>query len=154
MAALAQPMLQLWKTFMDEADPGHKKIETWLKMNVRTERILKENAVCFAICPGDYPNFTKWSFAMAQLHRSLGQHYAEEGVALFSDTPKLHSWLPTVLNSSFCNPRLAWCFRQEDYMAVQKTLAKSPCKGLKGPQVTVKILQKVGAGMHLQLKRW
>lgn len=150
IAALAEPMLELWQTFMDTTDPGHRQIKTWLKMNVLTEQILKDNAENLAISPADYPNFKTWSFAMAQLHRTLAQHYADETVTLFSEIPKLHSWLHTVLNSNFCNPRLTWCFRQEDYMAVQRTLAKSSCKGLKGPQVTAKICSKVRVGMHLQ----
>ena len=88
IAALAEPMLELWQAFMDTADPGHRQIKAWLKMNVLTERILKDNADNLAISPVDYPNFKKWSFAMAQLHRSLAQHYAGEEVTLFSEIPK------------------------------------------------------------------
>ena len=150
IAALAEPMLELWQAFMDTADPGHRQIKAWLKMNVLPERILKGNADNLAISPVDYPNFKKWSFAMAQLHRSLAQHYAGEEVTLFSEIPKLHSWLHTVLNSNFCNPRLTGCFRQGDYMSVQRTLAKSSCRGLRGPQVTAKICTKVRVAMHLQ----
>ena len=44
VAALAEPMLDLWQSFMDPADPAHKQIKTWLKMNVLTGKILKNNA--------------------------------------------------------------------------------------------------------------
>ena len=151
VAALAEPMLDLWQSFMDPADPAHKQIKTWLKMNVLTEKILKNNADNLAVCEQDYSNFKRWSFAMAQVHLSLEQHYGEEDTKLFSAIPKLHSWLHSVLSSNFCNPRLSWCFRQEDYMAVQRTLAKASCKGLRGPQVTAKIVAKVRVAMHIHL---
>ena len=149
VAALAEPMLELWQNFMDPADLAHRQIKTWLKMNVLTEKLLKDNAEYLAVCDEDYPNFKKWSFAMAQLHLSLEQNYAGEETTLFSGIPKIHSWLHTVLHSNFCNPRLTWCFRQEDYMAVQRTLARSSCKGLRGPQVAAKIATKVRVAMHI-----
>lgn len=37
-------------------------------------------------------------------------------------------------------------------MAIQRTLTKSCCKGLKGPQVTGKIINKVRVAMHILLK--
>lgn len=37
-------------------------------------------------------------------------------------------------------------------MAIQRTLAKSCCKGLKGPQVTGKIINKVRVAMHIHLQ--
>ena len=104
VAALAEPVLELWQTFMDPADPGHKQIKTWLKMNVLTKKILKDNAENLAVCSADYPSFKKWSFAMAQLHLSLEQHYAEEETTLFAGIPKIHSWLHTVLSSHFATP--------------------------------------------------
>ena len=42
VASLAVPMFHLWVENMDAANPVHKKIKTWLKMNMLTEKILKK----------------------------------------------------------------------------------------------------------------
>ena len=151
MASLAIPMFHLWADNMDGGNILHKKIKTWLKMNMLTEQILKENAEGLALESECCSKFKTMSFAMAQLHRDLAQSYMDEEVTLFSDIPKIHTWLHSVLSSHVLSPRLTWCFRQEDYMSVQRTLAKSCCKGLKGPQVTAKIMSKVRLAMHIHL---
>lgn len=152
VASLAEPMLGLWESSMDPEVLAHRQIKAWLKMNVLTEKLLKANEQELALGPEDYSNFKTWSFAMAQLHLGLCNNFAGEGVALFAGIRKIHTWLHCVLSSNVLNPRLTWCFRQEDYMAVQRTLAKSCCKGLKGPQVTGKIINKVRVAMHIHLK--
>lgn len=151
VASLAVPMFHLWVENMDAANPLHKKIKTWLKMNMLTEKILKENAEVLALGPEASSKFKTMSFAMAQLHRDLAQSFLDEQVTLFSDIPKIHTWLHSVLASDVLSPRLSWCFRQEDYMSVQRTLARSCCRGLKGPQVTAKVISKVRIAMHLHL---
>ena len=97
-----------------------------------TEKLLKENAEVLALGPEAASKFKTMSFAMAQLHRDLAQRFLDAEVTLFSDIPKIHMWLHSVLASDVLSPRLSWCFRQEDYMSVQRTLARSCCKGLKG----------------------
>ena len=151
VASLAVPMFHLWVENMDAANPLHKKIKTWLKMNMLTEKNLKENAEVLALGPEASSKFKTMSFAMAQLHRDLAQSFLDEQVTLFSDIPKIHTWLHSVLASDVLSPRLSWCFRQEDYMSVQRTLARSCCRGLKGPQVTAKVISKVRIAMHLHL---
>ena len=151
VASLAVPMLELWQFYMDPEVLAHRHVKAWLKMNVLTEK-MKANEQELALGPEDYNNFKTWSFAMAQLHLSLSQQFADEEVTLFAGIPKIHTWLHSVHHSNVINPRLTWCFRQEDYMAIQRTLAKSCCKGLKGPQVTGKIINKVRVAMHIHLK--
>lgn len=151
VASLAIPMFHLWVEHMDLDNVLHKKIKTWLKLNMLTEQLFKENAEGLAFGSEDFSRFKTMSFAIAQLHRDLAQSHVDEEVTLFSDIPKIHTWLHSVLASDVLNPRLTWCFRQEDYMSVQRTLAKSCCKGLKGPQVTAKIISKVRIAMHIHL---
>lgn len=71
----------------------------------------------------------------------LAQHFKDEEKPLFQDIPKIHPVLHSALASGYINPRLTWCFRQEDNMNVHRTLAKSRCKGLQGPLVTAKLGQ-------------
>ena len=154
VASLAEPLFVLWGRHMDATNLLHKKIKTWLKLNMLTERILKENAQNLALEPDECQTFKSMSFAMAQLHRDLAQSFlGKEETTLFADIPKLHTWLHSVLASEYLNPRLTWCFRQEDYMGVQRCLARSSCRGLKGPQVTAKIISKVRVAMHIQLTK-
>ena len=65
--------------------------------------------------------------------------------------PKLHAFLHCALASSYLSPRLTCCFRQEDNMNVHRTLAQS--RGIRGPQVTAKMVAKMGIALHLQLDR-
>ena len=106
------------------------------------ERMLKDNQDQLALQRDDYLKFNQVSFAMAQIHRHVSQHFADEGLPLFSDIPKIHCWLHTVLASQFLNPRLTWCFRQEDNMNAHRTLAQSCCKGIRGPPVTTRMVTK------------
>ena len=92
-------------------------------------------------------------FGMAQLHSSLNIGYEENGAQLFAAIPKLHAFVHCALASSYLSPRLTWCFRQEDNMNVHRTLAQSCCRGIKGPQVTAKMVAKMRIALHLQLER-
>jgi len=151
--AFAEPMQFLWAKHSSPDVDVHRKIKTWLNLNVKVERILKDNQDQLALQGDDYLKFKGWSFAMAQIHRHLSQHFADEGLPLFSDIPKIHCWLHSVLASQFLNPRLTWCFRQEDNMNARRTLAQSCCRGIRGPQVTAKMVAKMRIALHLQLDK-
>ena len=97
--------------------------------------------------------FQKLCFAGAQLHMDLAQHFKDEEKPLFQDIPKIHPVLHSALASGYINPRLTWCFRQEDNMNVHRTLAKSRCKGLQGPLVTAKMVAKLRIALRLQLSK-
>ena len=77
------------------------------------ERMLKDNQDPLALQRDDYLKFNQMSFAMAQIHRHVSQHFADEGLPLFSDIPKIHCWLHSVLASQFLNPRLTWLQRHQ-----------------------------------------
>ena len=151
--AFAEPMQVLWAKHSSPDVDVHRKIKTWFNLNVKVERILKDNQDQLALQGDDYLEFKGWSFAMAKIHRHLSQHFADEGLPLFSDIPKIHCWLHSVLASQFLNPRLTWCFRQEDNMNVHRTLAQSRGRGIRGPQVTAKMVAKMRIALHLQLDK-
>ena len=153
VASLAESMLQLWTDKMNIADQQHKQIRTWLKLNVAVEKLIKDNEQELAFSQKDHSSLQTMCFEMAQLHRALKQSYADTGAKLFADIPKLHAWLHCALASSYLNPRLTWCFRQEDNMSVHRTLAQSCCRGIRGPQVTAKMVAKMRIALHLQLDK-
>ena len=55
---------------------------------------------------------------------------------------------PVFLQASSWIQRLTWCFRQEDNMSVRRTLAQSCCRGIRGPQVTAKMVAKMRIALH------
>ena len=80
--AFAEPMQFLWAKHSSPDVDVHRKIKTWLNLNVKVERILKDNQDQLALQGDDYLKFKGWSFAMAQIHRHLSQHFADEGLSL------------------------------------------------------------------------
>lgn len=148
---LALPLAELWEKYMNPHLAIHKKILTLLRLNVAMEKIMKENRSSLAFDAEDANNFKKCGFALAQIHRELTQHFAEEEQPLFQDIPKLHAMQHSILSCHVINPRLTWCFRQEDNMNIHRTLARSCAQGLKGPAVTTKIVAKMRIALHLQL---
>ena len=153
VAAIAEPMLLLWEENMDHSSFQHKQIRTWLKLNVAVEKLVKQNEDELAFSPADHSSLKTMCFGMAQLHRSLHQSYEENGAQLFAPIPKLHAFLHCALASSYLSPRLTWCFRQETNMSVHRTLAQSCCRGIRGPQVTAKMVAKMRIALHLQLDK-
>ena len=153
VAAIAEPMLSLWEEHMDDSLQQHKQVRTWLKLNVAVEKLIKQNEDEIAFSPADHSSLKKMCFGMAQLHRSLNVSYQENGAQLFAAIPKLHAFLHCALASSYLSPRLTWRFRQEDNMNVHGTLAQSCCRGIRGPQVTAKMVAKMRTALHLQLDK-
>lgn len=150
---IARPLLALWEKYMSPHLEIRKKIRTLLKINVAEEKLLSQNLEALAFNAEDSKDFQQLCFAAAQLHMDLAQHFKDEEKPLFQDIPKIHPVLHSALASGYLNPRLTWCFRQEDNMNVHRTLAKSCCKGLQGPLVTAKMVAKLRIAMHLQLSK-
>ena len=153
---VAAPLQALWAKHMNPHVETHRKIATLLKVNVAMDKLMKANQHSLAFPAADAAKFKSLGFAAAQLHRDLSQHFAQDeeiSQTLFSDIPKLHAMLHSVLSCDYLNPRLTWCFRQEDSMNLHRTLVRSCCRGLQGPQATVKMLAKLRIALHLQLTK-
>ena len=150
---LAAPLCALWQSKMNPHVEVHRKILTLLKTSVEMNSLLQANQHKLAFDPEEAERFKKCAFAGAQLHRDLSQHFAEEEKPLFADIPKIHANLHCALACPYLNPRLTWCFRQEDNMNVHRVLAKSCCKGIKGPQVTAKMVAKLRVAMHINFSQ-
>ena len=150
IAALGQPLLKLWLTFMNHNLDSHKKIKVLLQLNCAMEGIMKECQWDVAFAGEAATKFIQFSFSMCQIHRELGVHF--EG-KLFSELPKMHHLLHCSLQCKVLSPRLTWCFRGEDLQKVSRSLASSCAKGLQGPQVVTKMLAKLKVAWHLKLSK-
>ena len=146
---LAAPLCALWQSKMNPHVEVHRKILTLLKTSVEMNKLLQATQHKLAFDPEEAERFKKCAFAGAQIHRDLSQHFAEEEKPLFAAIPKIHATLHCAVASFYLNPRLTWCFRQEDSVNVRRVLAKSCCKGIKGPLVTAKMVAKLRVAMHI-----
>ena len=122
IAVLGQPLLCLWEHFMNSELEVHCKVQTFLKVNIAMERLMKEMQSELAFPEPQASQFKEFSFALCQLHLQLGSHFKEEGNALFASTPKMHMLLHSCLTCAQVNPRLTWCFRGEDLQKNQQEL--------------------------------
>ena len=153
IAALGQPLLALWEAHMNPGIEVHVKIRTLLRVNVAMEKMMKQHQDFLAFPAEEAAIFAKYCFSLCQLHLQLGQHFGEEGLALFPSLPKMHMLLHVCKLAHVLNPRLTWCFKGEDLQKIARTLAASSAKGLMGPQVTVKMAAKLRVAWHLRLQK-
>ena len=153
IAALGEPLLALWEAHMNPAIEVHAKIRTLLKINVAMERMMKQFQAFLAFPPEEAAAFTRYCFALCQIHLDLGKHFRDEELNLFPDLPKMHMLLHVCQLAHVINPRLTWCFRGEDLQKVARTLAASCARGLMGPQVTLKMVSKLRVAWHLRLQK-
>ena len=61
---------------------------------------------------------------MAQLRSELSIHFSERQEQLFSDIPKLHAVLHSVLAAHYMNPKLSWYFRQKRQHELEQNAGK------------------------------
>ena len=153
IAALAEPLLQLWQMYMNEELAVHQKIRTLLKLNVALEKMMKQFQGALAFPEAEGNLFIKYSFALCQLHLELGHHFKDEELPLFPSLPKMHMLLHACKLCKIINPRLTWCFRGEDLQKISRNLAASSARGLQGPKVCVKMAAKLRVAWHLRLNR-
>ena len=151
IAAFGRPLLALWEANMNPELEVHRKIRTLLKVNVAMEKIMEECKALLYFPPEQATVFVKYAFALCQLHLDLGQHFRENDMALFPSLPKMHMLLHTCKMCHVLNPRLTWCFRGEDLQKISRSLAASCARGLRGPQVCVKMASKLRVAWHLRL---
>lgn len=155
IAAFNKPLLALWCHHMQEDLAVHQQIRTYLRLNCKMEAMMKDLEHELAFPEPQAQTFKDCAFCMAQLHRSLHVHFSAEngsGSNLFADIPKIHMVLHAALQSGCLNPRLTWCYKGEDAMKIASTLAASCAKGLSGPQVSLKMVNKLRIAWHLRLK--
>ena len=153
IAAFGEPLLALWESHMNDGLELHRKIRTYLRLNIAMEKIMKECRAETAFPEPQASNFITYSFTMCNIQLELGKHFEEEGLKLFTPLPKQHMLLHCALLCRQLNPRHTWCFKGEDVQKISRSLASSSARGLRGPAVTVKMVSKLRAAWHLRLSK-
>ena len=148
---LGAALLALWEKYMRARLEVHRKIQVMLKLNVRLEQILYEQAGAFKFDEAAAREFRAAAFAMAQLHAELANHWRSEGYNLFDATTKTHCLLHIAMLAGCFNPRLGWCFGGEDMQQRVQLLAKSCVRGNTSTAATCKMSQHYRLGLHCLL---
>ena len=81
----------------------------------------------------------------------LREHFRIEGLPLFQLTAKSHQVMHSAALSHMLHPRLAWCYKSEDFMGKIRQLALSCARGRFGARVTQAMLQKWIIGYRLSI---
>ena len=70
---------------------------------------------------------------------------------MFHEVPKFH-WLQHIkLQSRFVNPRLSWCYADEDFMGIMKKMSMKCLAGTAATKVAAKIVERWVSGICVRL---
>ena len=87
------------------------------------------------------------------IYHDLNQWAADEGRSAFHVVHKFHTFLHTIQQAKYLNPKLNTCWRGEDYVGHLSKLAHSVSFGVKSTRITQKVALKYRILMHLLLTR-
>ncbi|CAK9014998.1 Uncharacterized protein SCF082_LOCUS12567 [Durusdinium trenchii] len=128
--ALARPLTVLFERRMNPASEVHRKILSMLKANCKMERLMAESATDLAFTPNDAKAFHQACCQMAHLNLHVWRHFAQEDVPpIFQVTSKMHMLQHLTENSGALNPRMTWCFSQEDFTGAVRHMAQDCAAG-------------------------
>ena len=128
--ALVRPLTVLFERHMNPASEVHRKILSMLKANCKMERLMAESATDLAFTPNDAKAFHQACCQMARLNLHVWRHFAQEDVPpIFQVTSKMHMLQHLTENSGALNPRMTWCYSQEDFMGVVRHMAQNCAAG-------------------------
>ncbi len=83
----------------------------------------------------------------------LAREAAERGLKLFHIIPKFHFWLHIAWLARFCNPKLAWCYSDEDFVGKIAQVAFSVSFG-RGPlRLSVALVRRYLVAIALRVHR-
>ena len=83
-----------------------------------------------AFTPNDAKAFHHACCQMAHLNLHVWRHFAQEDVPpIFQVTSKMHMLQHLTENSGALNPRMTWCYSQEDFMGVVRHMAQNCAAG-------------------------
>ncbi|CAK9015023.1 Uncharacterized protein SCF082_LOCUS12578 [Durusdinium trenchii] len=128
--ALARPLTVLFERRMNPASEVHRKILSTLKANCKMERLMAESATDLAFTPNDAKAFHQACCQMAHLNLHVWRHFAQEDVPpIFQVTSKMHMLQHLTENSGALNPRMTWCYSQEDFTGAVRHMAQDCAAG-------------------------
>ncbi|CAE7463162.1 unnamed protein product, partial [Symbiodinium sp. CCMP2592] len=130
---LALPMLHLWEKYMNGQLQLHRMILAMLKTNCTMELLLDEYRDEDFFPQAAANQFKAAAFQMAHLHGLVADHFHEQEDCpwLCHTTAKLHMVLHSALLAGTVNPRLVWCFANEDFMGITRKVAQNCVRGTK-----------------------
>jgi hypothetical protein len=149
--SLGPALLATWGHYMDQGNLQHRQVRTALRCSCTMDEVLDRNpAHAPALDAGDGAIFADAAWGYLQLFSALSVHYVQTGRKLFNVTIKAHFLGHLALRAAAgANPRTAWCFMGEDYMAKVRRLAQASCRGVSEARLSEKMLTKYRWAIHL-----
>jgi len=138
-------LMRVWAAKMNPLDEVHQRIHLVLETGMEMDAVLDRHVDEFRLPPAVAERFFKLCLSHAQTISSLANLH---GLKLFNVTMKVHYMIHIGHRSGHLNPRLAWCFLNEDFMKHNKTLAMACLKGNSTKQFSRKFASKMSLAMH------
>ena len=111
---LIHPLLALWKEFQNPELLLHKRIRWMLEANRFLEDMLTEYEQEVALPPAAARSFQDACSTMLSLYAQIAQHFASEGLDLFTLTSKAHMMQHIALLAPCISPRqVSWLLAVE-----------------------------------------
>lgn len=153
--ALGPALLAAWNHYMDMSNEQNKQVKVALQCSIAMDRVLDAHPPREPILSADgAATFVRASWTFLALFTALARHFVfDHGRKLFNVTIKAHMLAHLALRAAEgLNPRTAWCFMGEDYMAHMRRLAQSCARGTGETKLSLKMLAKYRWGLHFTLQ--
>ena len=147
-----QPLLHAFTKRMTSGNKQHRQIKLALEMSVKIEHIMDAYSSSYALPEPAAVEFREACYGFCGLVTLLGQHFHSSGTLLFNFTIKFHYLLHLGLLAKVINPRLAWCYKGEDFMHVNRRIIGACVRGTPNANVEAKAARKYLEGLHLKLR--
>jgi len=147
---LGPPLVEIWSNRMDGASPVHKQVRLALKASCAFDDVMDRSRHLNKLLAAEVLEIQKAVKAFLLCLTALGEHYHPRYIKLFNITIKCHYLAHIGLLAEYINPRLGWCYSQEDLMAKIKRLVSNCFRGTPPHLISAKNLAKYCLGMHLR----
>ena len=149
---LGRPLLRVFQQHMDAETRQHKQIKMALDFSVQIEEILDVHEDLYALPTDAAKELSDACYAFCGLVTAIGRHYHDAGIQYFNFTIKSHYLLHIALLSMVVNPRLAWCYKGEDFMQIVQKIIAASVRGTPAYSVEAKTLRKYANGLNLKFR--
>ncbi len=151
---LGPVLLVIWIKHMNVELRIHRQIRILLELSVRLETIIDDMDVADWRPSSDKSEeLIEIGHAYLAMLQSVNDEIntGDSSVELFHVTVKAHFLVHICYLAKYLCPRVAWCYRGEDFMGKIRPLAASCAKGSQPWDVTNKIMDKYRHALHYML---
>jgi len=149
-------LLEIWESRYNNNIKIHRQVRLILDLSVRLENIIDDMPVGMWRPPRSQSEaLMETAHAYLNVLQAASDHFKSEDagpVELFHVTVKGHFLLHICFLAKHLAPRVAWCYRGEDFMGKIRPLAASCAKRAQPWEVTNKIMAKYRHALQYMLQ--